>query len=529
MPSKPAQTDVIKNRGIAALGARDFPAASRAFKNALAKSPNDPTLLYLMGVTELEQGRLRPAIRFLEKAIRLAPKYAEAYNSLGVAFNQSQDGSRAIEAFSRAVAHDPDSFQARLNLAHTLNEANKSDRALAHFQHLADLRPADSEIRYLLGNTRLSMGDHDGAKADFRAVLADKPSHGGAWMQLAILDEINIETDRELLENALATHADAPGEKAKIALSISRAYERAGDFDQAARYLVEGNDLRASLTQYNIEDVEANIADIAGVFSSAPVVTAEKSSRPVRAVKVVPIFVVGMPRSGTTLIEQILASHSAVYGAGECNSVGPVISHRATGTSHYPHSAANWRTKDYGKIGEEISSHLSELANGAAFVVDKTPQNFYYLGLIQRALPQARIIHCVRDPIDTAFSNYRQYFNSGNEYTYNQENLVRFMRAVQNLMAHWRRVMGDGFVDVRYEDMIADQAGQTKRLLEYCGLPWEDACLDFHKSRRPVQTPSVVQVRQPIYATSLGSWQPYADHIKTLIEGLSDGEERGGV
>ena len=524
MPSKPAQTDDIKNRGIAALGARDFSAAARAFKNALAKSPNDPTLLYLMGVTELEQGRLRPAIRLLEKAIRLAPKYAEAYNSLGVAFNQSQDVSRAIEAFSQAVEHDPDSFQARLNLGHTLNGANKSDRALSHFQHLADLRPADSELRYLLGNTRLSLGDHDGAKADFRSVLADKPSHGGAWMQLAILNEINIETDREVLESALATHADAPGEKAKIALSISRAYESAGDFDQAARYLVEGNDLRASLTQYNIKDVEANIADIAGVFSTAPLVTAEKSPSPGRAANVVPIFVVGMPRSGTTLIEQILASHSAVYGAGECNSVGPVVSRRATGTRHYPHSAANWRAKDYGKIGEEISNHLSGLADGAAFVVDKTPQNFYYLGLIQRALPQARIIHCVRDPIDTAFSNYRQYFNSGNEYTYNQENLVRYMRAVQNLMAHWRRVMGDGFLDVRYEDMIADQVGQTRRMLEYCGLPWEDACLDFHKSRRPVQTPSVVQVRQPIYATSLGSWQPYADHIKTLIEGLSEGE-----
>jgi hypothetical protein len=163
------------------------------------------------------------------------------------------------------------------------------------------------------------------------------------------------------------------------------------------------------------------------------------------------------------------------------------------------------------------------LAAGHDFVIDKTPHNFLYLGLIKRALPHARIIHCLRDPIDTAFSNYRQLFSNGNGFAYDQDDLMRYIQAYEKLMRHWRAVVPAGFLEVRYEDVIADLEGQTRRMLDYCGLEFEDACLNFHAAERSVQTASAAQVRSRLYATSVHSWSPYAAHIAPLIDGLGEG------
>jgi tetratricopeptide (TPR) repeat protein len=515
--SPPNQTVALIESGIAALNAGDIATASRAFKKALPKAPKDPALLNLMAVTEIETGRPRSAIRYLKKAIKIAPTFAEAYNTLGVVYRQSQDIAKAIAAFSMAVESDPDSLRALINLTHACNDANQSDLALPHITRLAEMRPQDAGVRYWLGMTRKGLGDLAGAQADFRATVTMAPGHGGAWWQLAGLKGLEIDADRPALESALATHADLPDEAAKIAFSLFLGSEQVGDTDEAARYLIEGNALQHRAMAYVVADDERQMADIAQCF---PSVETTKPA-PAKSTAITPVFVLGMPRSGTTLIEQILASHSSVYGAGECDSVARVVRQMTGDTVDYPQSALKWRDRDYARIGADILEHLSEMAEGAEFVIDKTPRNFLYLAAIRRALPQARIIHCQRDPIDTAFSNYRQLFTNGNGFAYDQQDLVRYMTAYETLMSHWRGIMPDGFYEVRYEDVIADQKGETQRLLTYCGLDWQDACLDFHKTERSVQTASAAQVRNELYATSVRSWQPYAEHISTLIDGLA--------
>jgi len=516
--SPPNQTVALIESGLAALNAGDIATASRAFKKALPKAPKDPALLNLMAVTEIEFGRPRSAIKYLKKAIKIAPTFAEAYNTLGVVYRQAKDIPKAIAAFSLAVESDPDSLRALINLTHACNDANQSDLALPHITRLVEMRPEDAVVRYWLGMTRKALGDLAGAREDFRATVTMAPTHGGAWWQLAGLKGLEIDTDRPALESALAAHADTPDEAAKVAFSLFLGCEQAGDTDEAARYLLEGNALRHHAMAYVVASDEVQMVDIAQCFPAVEVANPAEE----KSTAITPVFVLGMPRSGTTLIEQILASHSLVHGAGECDSVARVVNQMAEGGDGYPQSTVKWRDKDYTRIGAEITEFLSEMAEGAEFVIDKTPRNFLYLSVIKRALPNARIIHCQRDPIDTAFSNYRQLFTNGNGFAYDQQDIVRYMTAYEALMKHWHDNMADGFYNVRYEDVITDQKGETERLLAYCGLDWQDACLDFHKTERSVQTASSAQVRNELYATSVKSWQPYAQHISTLIEGLTN-------
>ena len=512
----PRQTIELIESGVAALNKGDIATAARAFKKALPKAPNDPALLNLMAVTEIEQGRPRPAMKFLQKAVKAAPAFSGAHNTLGVAHRQLRDIQKAIAAFSRAVECDPDNGRALLNLTHACNDANRSDLALDAITRLTALQPNDAGARYWQGMTRKALGDLDEAGVDFRAAVTLLPTHGGAWWQLAGLKAVDIAVDRAALEHALDHHADDPSEAAKIAFSLFLAYERSGDTEQAARYLAEGNALHHQAAPYDAAVDEQRMSDIAKVFA-VPI-----KPEPVEpdTAQVTPIFVLGMPRSGTTLIEQILASHSRVHGAGECDSVVRAITRKADGPAGYPQSVLKWRDKNFRQIGDDTVDYLSKQAAGQAYVIDKTPRNFFYLGLIRQALPGARIIHCVRDPLDTAYSNYRQLFASGNSYAYDQNDLVRYMQAYQTLMAHWHQVVPNGFLDVRYEDVVANQEAETRRLLDYCGLEYEPEGLDFHTTERSVQTASAAQVRSKLYATSVRAWTPYADHIERLVAGL---------
>jgi len=512
----PRQTIELIESGVAAMNKGDIGTAARAFKKALPKAPRDPALLNLMAVTEIEQGRPRSAMKFLQKAIKTAPYFSEVHNTLGVVHRQLRDIQKAITAFSRAVDCDPDNLRALLNLTHACNDANRSDLALEAITRLTALQPNDAGARYWQGMTRKALGDLDAAALDFRAAVALSATHGGAWWQLAGLKGIDIDADRAALEQALDHHADHPGEAAKIAFPLFLAYEQSGNGQQAAKYLAEGNALHHRAAPYDVAVDEQRMSDIAKVFA-APILTAPAGKD---TAALTPLFVLGMPRSGTTLIEQILASHSRVHGAGECDSVVRAITRKADGPAGYPQSVLKWRDKNFHQIGDDIVEYLSAQAAGQAMVIDKTPRNFFYLGLIRQALPGARIIHCLRDPLDTAYSNYRQLFSSGNSYAYDQDDLVRYMRAYEMLMAHWRDVAGDGFLEVRYEDVVADQEAQTRRLLDYCGLDYEPACLDFHATERSVQTASAAQVRRKLYATSVRAWTPYADHIERLVQGL---------
>ena len=285
------------------------------------------------------------------------------------------------------------------------------------------------------------------------------------------------------------------------------------DSARAFHHLDTGNRLKRSTFSYDAAATGQWFNRIATAFTPELMAKYQTAG----AQSDLPVFIIGMPRSGTTLVEQILASHPQVHGAGELSALSLAIEKAGT----FPGSIGNWSADDLSRIGRDYLARIAPLANGKAHLVDKMPANFFYAGLIPLILSGARIIHCRRDPIDTCLSCYSKQFAGEQLFSYDQAELGQFHRDYQTLMAHWRTVLpAQCFIEVDYESVVDDLEGEAKRLIDFIGLPWDDACLNFHQTRRVVRTASVNQVRQPIYKTSKGRWQAHADHLRPLLAAL---------
>ncbi len=288
----------------------------------------------------------------------------------------------------------------------------------------------------------------------------------------------------------------------------------AGDGERAFAHLDRGNSLQRSRISFDLDAHLTAPEAMAAAFDASTVQRlaggGHGSDRPV--------FVIGMPRSGTTLVEQILASHPKVHGAGELQLLGQLAGRLPRAGEGLIEALT---PDELGRLGAEYDGRLQALASGAARIVDKMPGNFLFAGLIRLMLPNARIIHCVRDPLDTCLSCYATRFTTANPFAYDQRELALHYRAYARLMQHWRTVLpADGFTEVRYEDVVADLEGETRRLLAFCGLDWDDRCLEFHQTRREVRTASSSQVRRPLYSSSVRRAQAVAGHLGPLIEAL---------
>jgi tetratricopeptide (TPR) repeat protein len=302
-------------------------------------------------------------------------------------------------------------------------------------------------------------------------------------------------------------------DRATLHFGLGKAFLDIGDSAAAFRHYDEGNRLKRSTYAYDPDADERWMASIAEVFSPALLKT--KAGKGARSE--LPVFVLGMPRSGTTLIEQILASHPMVHGAGELKRLPALID----GAGSFPASAGQLTPSQLKAMGEGYLATVAPMAAGARHVVDKMPSNFTRAGMIRLILPDARIIHCRRDPVDTCLSCYTKLFADEQAFTYNQTEVGRFHRAYQTLMAHWRAVLPSShFLEVDYEAVVDDLEREARRMLEFLGLPWDEAVLKFHETERPVRTASVNQVRQPLYRSSSGRWRAHAAQLKPLLAAL---------
>jgi Tfp pilus assembly protein PilF len=500
--------------GLTAMNNGDPASAARIFRNVLASSPRDPELLHLAALACIQSDQQSRGRKFLQKSLKLAPNNPDANNTLGVMLNQEGNSSEAMAAFERAVNADPNNVRALKNLGSLLTDNNFPERALKVLLQLNTVEPGVATTLNRLGSNYMYLGEFDKAKAYFRETISLDPGHGGGWLSLSELDREMTDADVHTMQDNL----NNPEEGGLIAAALFRVFERRKDFTIAGEYLVQANSQRRQQHAYNVSDEEETMARIAESIGPGFLEAAPLPSVPGPA----PIFVLGLPRSGTTLIEQILSSHSQVGGAGECNSVYKGLERLSAGpTVEFPALLKKFRTRDYARLGQMIIQVLQDANTGKPFVVDKTTSNYLYVGLIKRLWPDALIVHCQRDPMDCAWSNFRMQFKSANEYSYDQQEIVRYFAAKERLMDHWRTLCPEGVLDLSYEDMVDDQEGQTRRLLDYCGLAWEDACLDFHENTRSVLTASSVQVRSPIYKTSLKAWEPYRDILQPMIKGFA--------
>lgn len=467
-------------------------------------------------------GQLDKAIVAGRRAVKLIPTDAGAHFSLALALAEKRLIGESVVHYTHALTLEPQHDHAWNNLAVILEQIDELPSAEYAYNMACNANPHNSEARNNLGALYARQGRLDEARDCFNAVLDVRPNYIPAHFNLSSLKTYQPGDSHLIaLENIHATEIALPAtERIQLNFALGKAREDMGDYDNAFTAYKQGNSLHYQQHPYaetRARVLHGRIKDMlnADFFARYP--------RPVagRIDDKTPIFIVGMPRSGTTLIEQILSSHHLVHGAGEIADLGDVIeSMQEYGKAgSYTEWCKTATAQDYSLLGRIYQERVWNRAHDQQYVTDKMPGNFLYLGMIHLMLPNAKIIHAVRDPMDTCFSCYSRLFADRMDFTYDLDVLGRYYQRYIKLMEHWHKVLPAGTIlDVRYEDVVADLEGQTRRMLDYIGLPWDKACMEFHNNRRRVATASMAQVCKPLYSTSVERWKKFEPHLQPLMK-----------
>ncbi len=497
--------------------------AERCYREALALKPDYVDARIGLAQVYMAQSRFAEALAGYAQALALEPCRFEALMGRGAALAELVRRSEALACYQEAralAARDADKLQS-VGLA--FHRLDAPEVARACLEDALAVRPDFAEAHNSLGIILGDLGDLRGAEACYREALHIKPDHVGAYYNLISLIRLKPGDPfwRPLMELTENLELKPANEAILLHFALGKLWEDAGEYERAFRHFLEGNRLKRAGSNYDEARQVAFYHNYIRYFDSVFM----NSHSGAGTDDELPVFIVGMSRSGTTLVEQILASHPLVHGAGELHllrqclylELGSVAS-----DDELPQRLVCLDDKGMNRIGARYSAAARELAPAAARVTDKLPGNMALVGLIHLIFPRARIIHCVREPLDTCVSCFSKHFTTGHDFSYELGELGRFYRLYEELMQHWRTVLPPGrMLEVRYEDMVADMEAQARRLLAYCGLPWNDACLRFYESARPVRTASLAQVRRPIYASSVGRWKRYESYLLPLRQVLA--------
>jgi len=451
------------------------------------------------------------ALEHLESAIRLKPGYFKAYNNLGHAQMEIGLHDEAIANLEKAIELKPDYAEAYSNLGCAQLEISQYDAGIANMEKAIELKPDYAAAYNNLAGALLDIGRKGEATECFSHAIELDPAYAEAYRQLANL--ITFSEDQPVyrqMRACLASGKLTDAQQMHLCFGLAKAEDDMGNVDASFQFLKQANQLRCDSYHYDIEEDRNLFQRIRQTFSvSSPeqAIQAPDDSR-------VPIFVLGMPRSGTTLVEQILASHSMVYGAGEVPALHNAVNKMGWDTGRVDTSQLQFLRKNY-------FDWMQGLNSSAKCITDKTTLNFLWIGFIIQALPEAKIVHIKRDPIATCWSIFRLYFETGaHGYGYDMNSLTEYYKMYQQLMAFWEEKFPGRIHHIQYETLTENQGEETRKLLEYCGLAWEEQCMDFHLSKRAVATASNQQVRQKMYQGSSAAWRKYAAHLQPVIKQL---------
>ncbi len=493
-------------------------AAVEMYGKAVAIDPGYTKALINLGIVLKELGRLDEAEASSRRAVDSRPDNAEPHCNLGVLLHDRGKLEEALVAFQVAIDLQPDFALALMYKGHLLHDMERLDEAIAAFRASLSLDPTLPGARINLGDALRENGDLQQAEEAYRQSIERDADNGEAYRCLADLKKFSVgDPEVKIMEKLLEKAEKQGGTVMDLHYALAKAYQDTGDAEASFVNLAKANAIKRSTLRYDVADDERLFERIAGIFDKHRISDMAGSG----CVGSEPIFIIGMPRSGTTLVEQILASHSRVDAGGEMMALSRTVAERAENAvseSPFPQFIEGLKPADLTDMGRTYLARAG--MTGDRRKTDKMPANFIYSGLIRLILPKARIIHCVRDPVDTCLSCLQRLFAKGQRFSYDQVELGRYYLAYDRLMRHWHDVLGENVYRVRYEELVADQEGETRKLLEKCGLPWEQACLNFHQTDRVVRTASAVQVRQPIYDSSIRRWQPYRHQLSDLLAAL---------
>ena len=516
---KPDFVEAINNLGITFFKLHQLDDAIRSYERAIALDPDFADAHNNIGIVFSELGQLDEAIMSYKAAITLQFDYAEAHYNLGLIFHDLKRLDEATQSYKTAIAFQSDYADAHYNLGILYHDVGQLKMAIDSIKMAIKINPENADTHKYLGNTFQSNGQIDEAIKCYEKALSINPFHADAHRNLSTIknyihddDQINLMQD--LLLNGNLSQSDL----VHINFALAKANEDLGKKDDLFKSLNEGNRLRKEELNYSLNkdlDEHSNLKRLININLSN-----SKESVKFKSSKIRPIFIVGMPRSGTSLVEQILSSHQKIHGAGELstlnNLIVPII-------SDYILKDKKVTEDSYLSVRNDYLSYISRLNVSETIITDKMPTNFRYIGFILKAFPEAKIIHLNRDSRAICWSIYKSYFpGEGLGWAFNMKDLAGYYNSYIDLMTFWHQLFPRKIYDICYEDLTTNQEEETRKLLKYCELEWDDNCLNFHNNKRAVKTTSSLQVRKKMYQGSSEVWKKYESYLQPLIKVLKN-------
>ncbi len=506
----------------------DLAPAEQIVRAYLLRDGDHPEAMRLLARIALAHDVLDEAEILLAAVLGLAPGYAAARHDYAQTLIKRQKYAEAVEQIDQLLGLEPANADYRILAATAAIGLGRNERAIELYRDMLRDFPQSWDVPLWMGHALKTVGQVPEAIRSYRAAAAARPDFGDAYWSLANLKLYRF-TDDEIarMRAEEASEATGPIDRQHLCFALGKAFEDRGDRAESWLYYARGNALKRSDSRYRPEHFETNTRLQKAVCTRA--FFAARSGWGVPAHD--PIFVLGLPRSGSTLIEQILASHSQVEGTQELANVQRTVldiqgPDPDDDNPRYPAAMAEMSAEDFRVLGERYLAETRVYRTDKPVFIDKMPNNFRHIGLIHLMLPNARIIDARREPMACCFSNLKQLFAQGQEFTYSVEDIARYYRTYLDLMAHWDEVLPGRVLRVHHEDIVEDLEGGVRRMLNHCGLPFEPACVDFHKTQRSVRTPSSEQVRQPIFREGLDQWKAYAPWLEPLKAALGDAVNR---
>jgi tetratricopeptide (TPR) repeat protein len=516
---KPDYAEAYYNLGVTLRELEQIDAALKSYEKALAIKHEYPGAHNNIGSILLDLGSLDSAVDHFEWAIAFKPEYPEAHNNLGVVERQQGLLDQAIKSFKKAIDIQPNYVQAHANLGNTLQEIGQLDAAMTCYENALAINPNYASCYLDIGLVHKEKGQIDDAIKFFEKALAINPNYAKAYDNLFDIKKYTVKKKQiTKMQSLLTSDKLSLSDRRHLCFALAKVNENLDNQDELFKYLHEANRLRKEELNYSLDRSKTLFSTVKEMFNSAYPGIKKSSSSEQSTFK--PIFIVGMPRSGTTLIEQIISSHHNVHGAGELTNLADIIAPIAA--DHVNHGMNKLPQKAFLSIREQYLDVLSNLNVPESVITDKLPLNFLYIGFILTAFPEAKIVHMKRDARAVCWSIYKSNFrNTGNGYSYNIDDLAGFYGLYIDIMDFWHQLFPDQMYDMCYEDLTTNQEEETRKLLQYCELDWDKNCLSFQKNKRAVKTASSIQVREKMYQGSSEAWKKYKVHLKPLIKALS--------
>jgi tetratricopeptide (TPR) repeat protein len=527
----PTFADGWNNLGTCLREMKRLDEAEATYRKSLELAPNKPDTLDNLALAVKDLDRLEEAAQLLRRALAIDAHSAKIHVHYGLLLLDQYKIEEAAAAAERAFALDPNGCDVFNLMGRVAFERGDPEAAVVHYRRALALKPDLADAHNNMGNALKELGQLQNAQAAYLESLRLDPNVAGTYVNLA---ETKTFMPGDAHLTAMESLAGPSGrltktERMHLDFAFGKAYGDLKDYQRSFTHWRAGNAAKRAAISYDEKAVFDFFDNIEAAFTPELIRAKSGGGDP----SDMPVFVIGMPRSGTTLIEQIIASHPRVHGAGELHAMNDAaLSVRGPGGDviAFPDFAAVLNAAAIRQLGSNYVANLRKIVAAAsrnerniARVTDKMPSNYYFAGLIHLVLPNAIIIHAVRDPVDTCLSCFSKLFAAEQNHTYELGELGRYYKRYQRLMAHWRRVLPPGRIfDVRYEDVVADLEGQARRIVNHCNLPWDDRCLAFHETDRVVRTASATQVRRPIYNSAIGRWRAYERHLEPLLTALGE-------